>query len=173
MAISERQLVRRMKGGARVIAYANSNPMKDQKPIDVSVISPGKALVTVRKSAYPQVARHWEEQLTGPNRKKWGKIYTDPSTAAIDERRKGAMGVHGPSMSKGLHVNRDECPGAMFIWETQETADVEELCAADNQIFGTQLYQALHQTLISLQKYPPREGNRRLGWWEVEFKFLP
>jgi hypothetical protein len=35
----------------------------------VSVISPGKALVTVRKSAYPQVVRHSEKQLTGPNRK--------------------------------------------------------------------------------------------------------
>ena len=48
--------------------------MKDQKPIDVSVISPGKALVTVRKSAHPQVGRHREEQLTGLYRKNWGKI---------------------------------------------------------------------------------------------------
>ena len=76
-------------------------------------------------------------------------------------------------MTKGVHVNRDECPGAMFIRETQETADVKEPCATDNQKFGTQLYYALHKTLIPLQKYPPQEGNRRLGWWVVEFKFLP
>jgi len=54
-----------------------------------------------------------------------------------------------------------------------ETADVEELCATDNQRFGRELYHALCKTLLPLQKYPPREGKRRLGWWEVDFKFLP
>jgi hypothetical protein len=147
--------------------------MKSHEPIQVTVIGPGLARVTIRKSAYPQAARHWEEQLTGPNRKKWGKIYIDPSRAAAEERRRDAMWEHGPAMARGLHVNRDECPGAMFIWETQETADVEELCATDNQRFGRELYQALRQTLLPLQKYPPRALNARLGWWQVEFEFLP
>jgi hypothetical protein len=145
--------------------------MKTREPIEVEVIGPGKALVTIRKSVYPQVARHWEEQLTGPNRAKWGKIYTDPSKAAAEERRRDAMWEHGRAFTRGLHVNRDECPGAMFIWETHATADVEELCATDNQKFGRELYQALSKTLLPQQK-PPWAPKGRLGWWEVEFKFL-
>jgi hypothetical protein len=72
----------------------------------------------------------------------------------------------------GLHVNRDECPGAMFIWETQAIAHVEELCATDNQAFGRDLFHALNTKLLPLQKHPPREGKKRLGWWQVVFAFL-
>jgi hypothetical protein len=147
--------------------------MTQSEPITVTVVGPGKALISIRKSAYPQVARHWEEQLTGANRRKWGKIYTDPSKAAADQRRKDAMWEYGSAMTRGIHVNRDECPGAMFIWETQETADVEELCATDNQRFGRELYQALCRVLLPLQEPLPRAVKGRLCWWEVDFKFVP
>src|SRR3954471_7398601 len=103
------------------------------KPIEVRITAPGKARVIIRKCVYPQVAEHWQEQLTGANRRKWGKIYTDPSKTHADERRADAMWQHGRAMARGIHVNRDECPGAMFVWETQALADVEELCATDNQ----------------------------------------
>jgi hypothetical protein len=146
--------------------------MRQKAPILVEVVGPGKARITIRVSVYPQVGRHWKEQLTGPNRMKWGRIYIDPSKEAAIERRSDAMWEHGPAMVKGLHVNRDECPGAMFIWETQETADVEELCATDNQKFGRELYHALRETLLPLQVVAPREGKNRLGWWEVVFRFL-
>ena len=57
------------------------------------------------------------------------------------------------------YANRDECPGAMFIWETQEIADVELLCAVQNQSFGRDLYRELKRAL------------GKLDWWEVRFKF--
>lgn len=142
-----------------------------REPIEVDVIGPGKARVTVKLSTYPQVGRHWRQQLTGPNKRKWGRIFIDPSKDGAEERRRDAMWEHGPTMAKGLHVNRDECPGAMFVWETQATADVEELCATDNQKFGRELYQVLRKALLPLQKYPPGGDKRRLGMWEVEFVF--
>ena len=127
--------------------------------IVVTVVKPGVAQISVRHQACPQVARHWEEQLTGAKAKHWGRIWIDPDKAAADERRKLALGQVGP-IGRGMpQANRDECPGAMFIWETQEVADVELLCAVQNQAFGRDLYRALKSTL------------GKLDWWEVRFAF--
>lgn len=147
--------------------------MRIHKPIEVRITAPGKALVTISKRVYPQVSRHWEEQLTGANRRKWGTIYTDPSKTHAEERRADAMWQHGRAMTKGIHVNRDECPGAMFVWETQLPADVQELCATDNQQFGRDLYRELRTVLLPKQQKTPHAFKGRLYWWEVEFEFLP
>ena len=137
-------------------------------PIVVEVVSPGVARVTVRERHYPQVARHWREQLTGANARKWGRIYCDPSRVEKDRRRREHMSDYGGVIEdantrkhgKG-HINRDECPGAMFVWQTQEPADVEEICATDNQTFGRDLYHAMRRVL------------GKLDWWEVRFRFVP
>ena len=134
--------------------------------IQVEITSPGVARVTVRVGAYPQVARHWREQLTGANARKWGRLYCDPNKVEKMRRRSENMADYGGitddvntrKHGKG-HINRDECPGAMFIWETQAPADVEELCATDNQKFGRELYWAMKRVL------------GKLDWWEVTFRF--
>lgn len=134
--------------------------------IVVEIVHPGVAQVTVREAAYPQVARHWREQLTGANARRWGRIYCDPDKAAKARRRYehladyGGITADAGTRAHGTgHINRDECPGAMFVWETQAHADVEELCASDNQRFGRELYHALRRVL------------GKLDWWEVRFRF--
>ena len=134
--------------------------------IQVEIVDKGVARVTVRVGAYPQAGKHWREQLTGANAKKWGRIYCDPSGVEKDKRRREHMSDYGAVIEdkytkkhgKG-HINRDECPGAMFIWQTQAPADVEELCATDNQNLGRDLYWALKRVL------------GKLDWWEVQFRF--
>lgn len=134
--------------------------------IAVAVVAPGIAEVIVREQAYPQVARHWREQLTGTNAAQWGRIYCDPDAREKRHRRRHNMADYGGITEdagtrrhgKG-HINRDECPGAMFVWESQEPAHVEEICATDNQKFGRELYWALRRVL------------GKLDWWEVRFRF--
>jgi len=121
----------------------------------------GTVMVTVRRKADPQIARHWETQLTGRNGRKWGRLWIDANKAAAHERRRHALWQEGRSTRGMPAFNRDECPGAMFICETQEIADVEVCCATENQAFGRDLYRALRQEL-----------GRKLDWWEVRFRFI-
>jgi hypothetical protein len=122
----------------------------------------GVAEVTVRCSAYPQVAKHWQTQLTGARARQWGRIWIDPSSKEAKERRKDALWQAGES-SRGLPgFNLDECPGAMFIWQTQKIAHTELCCATQNQAFGRELYWALRAAL-----------GKQMGWWEVRFVFVP
>ena len=121
----------------------------------------GTIVVTVRRKQYPQIARHWEMQLTGPNAKKWGRLWIDPKKPAANERRRDALWQEGPSTRGMPAFNRDECPGAMFICETQEVADVEVCCATENQAFGRDLYRALQKEL-----------GKTMAWWEVRFRFI-
>src|SRR3954452_16358879 len=121
----------------------------------------GVVYVTVARKTYPQIAAHWEEQLTGANARKWGRMWIDPSKAAAAERRRQALWQEGPT-TRGLPAfNRDECPGAMFICHTQEFSDVELCCATENQACGRDLYWALRKEL-----------GRKMAWWEVRFRFV-
>ena len=120
-----------------------------------------RGLVLVHRKVYPQIAKHWETQLTGRNAAKWGRIWIDPSKTAAAERRRDALWQEGPSTRGMPAFNRDECPGAMFICETQEVADVEVCCATQNQAFGRDLYHALRHAL-----------GAKMAWWEVRFKFI-
>ena len=141
--------------------------------ITLNHLEPGVVQVTIRTAAYRQVGEHWKRVLSGANARRWGRIWTDPDSAAADERRADAMWEEGPT-TRGLpHFNRDECPGAMFIWETQEISDVEVCCASANQAFGRDLYNALRK-LIPMQnkKYVEPRYRSRLSWWEVKFKFI-
>jgi hypothetical protein len=121
----------------------------------------GTVDVIVARSDYPQIAAHWESQLTGSNARKWGRIWIDPSTKARDQRRRDALWQEGPSTRGVPAFNRDECPGAMFICHTQEISHVEVVCASENQAFGRDLYQALRKEL-----------GPRMAWWEVRFEFV-
>jgi hypothetical protein len=121
----------------------------------------GVVFVTVARKSYPQIAAHWEEQLTGANARRWGKLYIDPSTRAKDGRRRDALWQEGPSTRGMPAFNRDECPGAMFICQTQEISHVEVCCATQNQAFGRDLYHALRDEL-----------GPKMAWWEVRFSFV-
>ena len=120
----------------------------------------GTVVVTVRRRLYPQIARHWETQLTGRNARRWGRLWIDPRKSAAHHRRRDALWQEGPTTRGMPAFNRDECPGAMFICETQEVADVEVCCATQNQAFGRDLYRALKSELGST-----------MAWWEVRFRF--
>jgi hypothetical protein len=88
------------------------------------------------------------------------------------ERRSMALPPFG-SLYKGEKGNNlDECPGAMFIWDTQKTAHVQPCDALANQEFGRDLYFALaHRVLHETGPCPRSQLKRRLAWWEVQFVF--
>jgi hypothetical protein len=139
-------------------------------PIDVDVKT-SFVQVTIYVPAYPQAAGHWRDQLTGANARRWGRIWIDPDVRERHRRRRQHLSAFGPIPDDDItrkhgkgHINRDECPGAMFIWETQCDADVEMLCATDNQRFGGDLYRALKREIE--RKIGP------LGWQEVRFAFV-
>ena len=58
--------------------------------------------VTVQRKFYPQIAQHWERQLTGRNAAKWGRIWIDPSSVEKDKRRRENLWEEGPS-TRGFH----------------------------------------------------------------------
>src|ERR1700678_3313710 len=79
----------------------------------------GIAILDVKTAAYPQVAEHWREQLTGKNASKWGRIWIDPCKKQAKLRRRDALWPFGDTYKGVVGSNLDECPGAMFVWETQ------------------------------------------------------
>lgn len=136
-------------------------------------VAPGVIAVTIQSSAYPMVAEHWRQQLTGRNKRKWGKIYIDPDPGAKRGRRSMALAPFEGLYKGEIGNNNDECPGAMFIWETQEASHVQPLDAMSNQQFGGDLYRALERVAMKAtaggRPTPIRE---RMAWWEVRFDFV-
>jgi hypothetical protein len=146
---------------------------KWEKQISTERIEPGVIRVTVLLPGYPMVAEHWRQQLTGTNGAKWGKIYIDPAPGAKEERRSIALAPFGSVYRGEKGNNLDECPGAMFIWETQEPAHVEPCDAISNQEFGRDLYYALrHRILHDTGPCPVSQVKKRMAWWEVRFSFI-
>ncbi len=150
-------------------------PFAGSGKITARVIEPGVIFCEIYTTAYFMVGEHWRNQLTGNNKRKWGRIFIDPSKTAKQLRRRDAL-----SDLRGLHrgnaaVNLDECPGAMFIWETQADTHVEPLCAVSNQAFGRDLYWALYAAVrTALEKDGVWAGRRAsfMGWWQVRFGFV-
>jgi hypothetical protein len=135
-------------------------------------IEPGVIQVHVLSAGYPMVAEHWRQQLTGANARRWGRIYIDPAPGAADERRSIALAPAGSLYRGARGSNWDECPGAMFIWETQEPAHILPTDARSNQDFGRDLYFALqHRVLSETGPCPRRQLKKRMAWWEVRFTF--
>lgn len=132
----------------------------------------GVIKVWVLCAAYPMVADHWREQLTGRNAEKWGRIYIDPAPGASAERRSIALAPFGSLYRGEIGANIDECPGAMFIWESQQPAHPLPTDARANQDFGRDLYFALrHRTLHETGPCARREVKHRMAWWQVRFEF--
>ena len=129
--------------------------------IDAKRIAPGVIRITIQVSAYPMVAEHWRQQLTGNNSRKWGKIYIDPLPGAREERRSIALAPFGSLYKGETGNNNDECPGAMFIWESQEPAHVQPSDARSNQEFGIDLYYALRHCILSETGPCPRTARTR------------
>jgi hypothetical protein len=146
---------------------------KWEKHISTKKIAPGIIEVTVLTAGYPMVGEHWKQQLTGRNAAKWGRIYIDPAPGAAEERRSMALAPFG-SLYKGEKGNNiDECPGAMFIWETQEPAHPQPCDAVSNQAFGRDLYSALsHRVMHETGPCPRSAVRQRMAWWEVRFVFV-
>ncbi|WP_156955227.1 hypothetical protein [Polaromonas glacialis] len=133
---------------------------------------PGVINVTILVPAYPTVAEHWRQQLTGANLKKWGRIFIDPAPGAAGERRSLALAPFGSLYKGQAGANLDECPGAMFIWDSQEPAHVHPTDARSNQDFGRDLYFALlHRVLSETGPCKRMELKNRMAWWEVRFAF--
>lgn len=134
--------------------------------------APGVITVTVQTCAYPMVADHWKQQLTGRNKAKWGKIYIDPDPASKRERRSIALAPFAGLYKGEVGNNNDECPGAMFIWESQEISHVQPCDAVSNQEFGRDLYRALESVVLRATPNDPRSIKQRMAWWQVEFRFV-
>ena len=142
--------------------------------IFIEWISPGVLAVNIRTAAYPGAADHWKAQLTGENAKKWGRIFIDPSAREGKQRRRDALHPWGDTYKGEAGANLDECPGAMFVWETQAIAHVEPVDARSNQDLGRDMYHALRRGIRdaidpSKASRMPRRGE--MGWWEVRFRF--
>ncbi len=152
-------------------------------PVTAYVIAPGVIKCRILWRHYPMVGLHWRDQLTGANRRKWGRIYIDCDKAEQHLRRREAVSplrkrprakMSDQEKLEADVENIDECPGAMFIWETQEDADIMPLCAYSNQKFGRELYNALRAAVgVAMEKElggkPPKRSH--LDWWEVKFEF--
>lgn len=132
----------------------------------------GVIAVTVQTSAYPMVAEHWKRQLTGKNKAKWGRLFIDPDPTAKRERRSIALAPFAGLYKGHTGNNNDECPGAMFIWETQEVSHVQPCDAVSNQEFGRDLYRALEHAVLKATPTDPRPIKDRMAWWQVEFSFV-
>jgi hypothetical protein len=131
-----------------------------QKNITTRLAAAGVIEVTIKTSAYPMVGEHWRSQLTGRNARKWGWIAIDPDKAERAKRRKVALEAFQGLYEGEVGNNNDECPGAMFMWQSNHVAHVQPCDARSNQDLGRDLYFALRKAI-------PGE----MGWWQVRFKF--
>ncbi len=127
--------------------------------------------VTIVTAAYPTAGDHWRQQLTGSNLRKWGRIFIDPDPHEAKERRSMAIGPLQGLYKGQPAANIDECPGAMFIWETDEIADPMPVDAKSNQQLGIDLYHALCREVMKQKGCKYKEVRGHLTWWEVRFAF--
>jgi hypothetical protein len=128
--------------------------------VDASIVADGVVEVRIRTAAYPMVGLHWRQQLTGSNAAKWGRIFVDPSKEERRTRRRGALHSFGDLYRGEVGNNLDECPGAMFVWETNRESHVQPCDARSNQDLGRDLHSALRRVISG-----------PMGWWEVRFVF--
>ena len=142
----------------------------------------GRIKCRIRWQIYGDAGRHWKEQLTGRNLRKWGKIYIDANEAEQALNRKEAVGHLRDSAAiraartklekkQAAATNIDECPGAMFVWETRETADAMFLCAVSNQELGRDMYRALEGAVRRAMVKPSSFSRKDMQWFQVEFEF--
>jgi len=168
-----------------ILAWVIVDPDQHPDPLAVSPankrfrVGTGVIKCRIRWQQYGLVGQHWKEQLSGRNLRKWGKIYIDANKAEQALNRSEALGPHRESSAlrnaqqrlEAAATNLDECPGAMFVWETRETADVEPLCATTNQKFGRDLYQALRGAVTRAMVNPASFQRRDMQWFQVVFEF--
>ena len=140
----------------------------------------GVILCRIRWQFYGQAGQHWKDQLSPPNLKKWGQIYIDANKTEQDINRRDALWPNRESPAgrtsqqklEATATNLDECPGAMFVWETRALADVQPLCAQSNQELGRHMYNALAGAVKRAMVKPATFKRRDMQWFEVVFKFV-
>lgn len=128
--------------------------------ITAQLIHPGVVQVRILTRVYGQAGKHWRRVLGGPNHGGYGRIFIE-RTGANQRRYENCYDSRGDYRGNPA-INLDECPGAMFIWTGSKEADVEPICAVDNQKLGRELGHAL-------RPYPQR---KKIDLWEVVFRFL-
>ena len=140
--------------------------------IKTRYLSPGVVAVDLDTNAYGMVGAHWKKQLKGRNARKWGRLFIDPCPHAKAERRRDALAPFRRLFEGEGANNNDECPGAMFITETNRTSAVQPSCASSNQQFGRDLYWALcHAIHNAPGSNRPGNAHQQMAWWEVKFQF--
>ena len=115
--------------------------------VTATIITPGIVEVNISAAAYPMVGLHWKRQLTGRSAAKWGRIFIDPSPTERNSRRREALRPFGNLYRGEVGNNLDECPGAMFVWETHQESHVQPCDARSNQDLGRDLYHALRRAI--------------------------
>jgi len=139
--------------------------------IVVTKTESGVLNITIPTRIYGLTGKHWKEQLTGRNRRKWGKIRIDPSRAESDMRRSLAMCDYGTLPDGSIDWERDECPGAMFICEKRIVSHVQACDKWSNRALGRDLYNAIAEFLFEEKRPPENRVRRKMGWWQVNFRF--
>lgn len=155
-----------------------SKPDKDQRNKRFAD-GTGIILCSITWQKYGDAGQHWKDQLTGKNLLKWGKIYIDANEKEQGLNRREALAPFRDSRRdltareklEARATNRDECPGAMFVWETRQTADVEPLCAVSNQELGRHMYAALAGAVRTAMVKPESFRRRDMQWFQVIFEF--
>ena len=124
-------------------------------------IRPGVVEVVIPATSYGQAGAHWRKVLDGPNHNGYGRLFIQRYGA--NQRRYWHCYAFGDWYKGEVGPNRDECPGAMFIWPySLKPADVDVVDAVDNQTLGRDLGAAL-------RLYPQKDSN---DLWEVVFRFV-
>jgi hypothetical protein len=131
----------------------------------------------VRVSAYGDAGRHWRDQLSGKNKRKWGRLYIDVDRIRKNARRRDNLWAYRDhsdmTPAESAASNDDECPGAMFESEfLPETSDVMRVCASHNQALGRDMYNALAKAVREAMFAPKTFKPEDMQDWEVEFTFL-
>jgi len=124
-------------------------------------LRPGVVTITIARAIYGEAGEHWCRVLNGPNHNGYGRIFIQRFGA--NQRRYWHCYGHGDWYRGEAGSNRDECPGAMFIWPySLKSASVEDIDATDNQLLGRDMG-------LALRRFHQKD-HRDL--WEVVFRFI-
>jgi hypothetical protein len=100
----------------------------------------GVIIVRIPVAAYGDAGLHWRTVLGGSGRARFGSIYLQRFDAT--ERREAST-YYLKGIWEGTGLDRDECPGAMFIFTGCVGYDVREVSAHMNRKLGSDMRHAL------------------------------
>lgn len=125
-------------------------------------IRDGVVEVTILTSFYEEAGEHWRRVLSGPRHGGYRRIFIQRD-GANRRRYLACYDLRGFYIAQP--VNIDECPGAMFIWETKKDASIQPVLAINNQQLGRDMG-------IELRQFHQKGEHGFLDLWEVQFRFI-